>query len=191
MPRNLIISLCVLSALIAVSGCRGLVMPWDRQEVVTSGSWTEDIEKVAVVVDAASGVSNRDYVETGMEGAVRNKGYVPINRTHLESLIDEQDLQRVSELTEKDYRVAAGQIANVQALLYTSVTQARDVDGNSASATLVTKLIRVSDGQVLWTARGALKAIGDYTDALNEMIKEIEEKIPPKGVPSATPAATN
>ena len=136
---------CTLLAALLVAGCASS----KGESFVRTGYDFGKVDKVAVV--EVSGVVEGDVAKNqiadffGME--LLKKGYTPVERAQVQTLLEEQDFQ-ATDITTDEGAAQAGQILNVPAVLLVSIP----TYGQEMSITA--KMIDVEDGSILWIGSG-------------------------------------
>ncbi len=110
------------------------------------------IQRTAVV--SVSGVDGsqaaRDQVASMFNQALLRLGYSPIERSQIESVLDEQDFSR-SEITSASGAAQAGRILNVDSVVIVNLPEFQDNMSMSA------QMVDVADGTILWSASGSAR----------------------------------
>jgi hypothetical protein len=137
------------AAIVLVAGCSS------GQSHFRAGYDFSSIDKIAVadVTGSVGSEAAKNQIGDFFVGELLSKGYAPVERSQVQNLLDEQDLQ-ASDLTTKQGVARAGEILNVPAILVVNVPNFRD------EMSMTAKIIDVEDGSILWMASGTGKAGG-------------------------------
>lgn len=108
------------------------------------------VEKIAVidVVGNVGGEAAKNQIGDFFVMELLKKGYAPIERSQVQSLLDEQDFQ-ASDLTSTEDAAKAGKILNVPAVLLINVPTFKE------QMSITAKMINVEDGSILWLGTGS------------------------------------
>jgi hypothetical protein len=140
--RTILVSL--LTAVVSmVVGCSS------GESAVRAGYDFGTLDKVAVVdvIGNVRGDAGRNQISDYFVMELLKKGYAPIERAQVQTLLKEQDFQ-MSELTSAEGAARAGQILNVPAVVVINVPKfGEDIN-------MTAKLIDVEDGSILWLGSG-------------------------------------
>ena len=79
-----------------------------------------------------------------------SKGYSPIERAQVQSLLKEQEFQ-MSDLTSDQGVARAGQVLNVPVVMIINAPEFRD------DISMTAKMVNVEDGSILWLSKGSGK----------------------------------
>ncbi len=107
------------------------------------------VTKVAVVdvQGAVEGEAAKGQIADFMNMALLQKGYSPVERTQVDTLLKEQDFQ-ISGLTSKEGVAQAGKILNVPAVIIVNVPKFDE------EMSITAKMIDTEDGSILWVGTG-------------------------------------
>ena len=136
----------LLVAALLVSGCSS------GESYFRAGYNFDEVDKVAVVdvLGDVTGEAAKNQIADFFVMELLKKGYAPVERAHVQSILKEQDLQ-MSELTSSKGVARAGQILNVPTIVVINIPNL----GEEMSITA--KMIDVEDGSILWMASGSGK----------------------------------
>ena len=135
-----VISILVLTAAVfTVAGCSS-GESYHRLDYDFS---TLDRVAVAEVAGGPDSELARNQIGDFFVGELLKKGYAPVERAQVQTLLKEQDFQ-VSDLTSAENVARAGEILNVDAILVVNIPKF----GQEISMTA--KMIDVEDGSILW-----------------------------------------
>ncbi|MHC4574547.1 MAG: glycine zipper 2TM domain-containing protein [Planctomycetota bacterium] len=81
-------------------------------------------------------------------GELLKKGYAPVERAQVQSILEEQKFQS-SDITTQEGAARAGRILNVPAILVVSVPKFKE------EMSLTAKIVDVEDGSILWLGSGS------------------------------------
>jgi len=99
------------------------------------------IERTAVVsVDGIGGQANRDQVAAMFNQALLGLGYSPVERSRINTVIEEQDFSR-SQITTAEGAARAGRILNVDTVVLVNVPEFGD------NMSMTAQMIDVEDGK--------------------------------------------
>ncbi|MHC4123863.1 MAG: CsgG/HfaB family protein [Planctomycetota bacterium] len=107
------------------------------------------IDKIAVV-DVVGRVKNegiKNQISDLFTMELLKKGYTPIERSQVQTILKEQDFQK-SEITTAEDAVKAGRILNVPVAMIVSVPEFKD------KMSFTAKMVDVEDGSVFWVGAG-------------------------------------
>jgi hypothetical protein len=112
----------------------------------------DEVDKVAVVdvLGDVTGEASKNQIADFFVMELLKKGYAPVERAHVQSILKEQELQ-MSEITTSEGVAKAGEILNVPTIVVINIPNL----GEEMSITA--KMIDVEDGSVLWMASGSGK----------------------------------
>jgi hypothetical protein len=140
--RMLFISL-LAGVILMVVGCSS------GESYVRAGYDFSKLDKVAVVdvVGNVGGEAGKNQISDFFVMELLKKGYAPVERAQVQTLLDEQDFQ-MSDLTSAEGAAKAGHILNVPAVVVINVPKFKE------SINMTAKLIDVQDGSILWLGSG-------------------------------------
>jgi len=140
---KIILNLSLVAAVFLLSGCPS------SESYSRSGYNFAELDKVAVldVQGQLKSEASKNQIADFFSMELLKKGYSPIERTQVQSILTEQQFQ-ASEVTRADEAAQAGRILNVPAVLLVNVP----AFGENISITA--KLIDVEDGSILWMGTG-------------------------------------
>ncbi|MCD4832112.1 MAG: glycine zipper 2TM domain-containing protein [Anaerohalosphaeraceae bacterium] len=109
-----------------------------------------EVETVAVidVVGPVGSEGAKNQIADFVVMELLAKGYAPIERSQIQSLLKEQEFQ-ASGMTPEQGAVAAGRILNVPTVILVNIPQFKE------SISLTVKMLDVEDGSVLWVGSGS------------------------------------
>lgn len=152
---KVIVTLLLLGIMVAVGGCAS------GEGIFKAGYDFSSIDKIAVVEVTGyfkqEGVRNQ--IASFVEMELLERGYSPIERSRIQSLLDEQEFQ-ASEITSPDGAAKAGQILNVPVIIVIDVPEF----GEEISVT--GKMLDVKDAGILWVGSGKASTGKFLTTAL-------------------------
>jgi hypothetical protein len=103
---------------------------------------------VAAVEGDVGGESVKNQIGDFFVGELLKKGYAPVERAQVTSVLDEHDFQS-SDITSAEGVARAGQILNVPAILVVNVASFGE------EMSLTAKVLDVEDGSILWMGNGS------------------------------------
>lgn len=108
------------------------------------------VESVAIVdvVGPVGSEGAKNQISDFVAMELLAKGYSPIERSQVQSLLAEQKFQASEMTTDKD-AVAAGRILNVPVVLIVNIPQFKE------NISMTIKMLDVEDGSVLWIGSGS------------------------------------
>ena len=137
--------LSMLSAGLLVGGCAS-----GKGESYTSAGYNFGrVEKVAVVdvTGAVHGEPVKIQITDFFNMELMKRGFVPVERSQIESLLKEQKFQ-ASDVTTKEDAARAGKILNVPAVILVNIPKYGE------DLNMTAKMIDVEDGSILWIGEG-------------------------------------
>ena len=153
---KVMITLLLSGIMVAIGGCSS------GEGSFRAGYDFSSIDKIAVVEVTGyfkqEGVRNQ--IASFVEMELLERGYSPIERSRIQSLLDEQEFQ-ASEITSANDAVKAGQILNVPVVLVVDVPEF----GEDISVT--GKMLDVKDASILWVGTGKASTGKFLTTALD------------------------
>ncbi|MHC4647822.1 MAG: CsgG/HfaB family protein [Planctomycetota bacterium] len=140
-----IICLVTLFAVLLVGGCATS----KGESFIRADYDFSKIDKVAVleVSGAVHGEAAKDQIGDFFVMELLKKGYTPVERAKVQSLLKEQDFQ-TSDLTSSENAARAGHILNVPAVLLVNIPTYDE------EFSMTAKMIEVESGEILWTGFG-------------------------------------
>jgi len=143
MMRRICLALSVTALL--VGGCAAS----KGESYVRLGYDFGKIEKVAVVQvsGAVRGEAVKDQIADFFNMELMKRGFVPVERSQIKALLQEQKFQ-ASEVTTSTGAARAGQILNVPAIVLVNIPKYSD------EMSITAKMIDVQDGSLLWAGSG-------------------------------------
>ena len=140
---------------VAVAGC---TTAESRSKQNYNFASIDQIAVVDVIGDMPSEAAKNQIADmVSME--LLSKGYSPIERAQVQSLLKEQKFQ-MSDLTTDTGVARAGQILNVPVVMVVNVPKFRD------DVSMTAKMIDVEDGSILWLGQGTGKGARWLTTVL-------------------------
>lgn len=125
------------------------------------------LERTAVVsVEGIGGQAARDQVASMFNQALLGRGYSPIERSRIKTVLAEQDFSR-SEVTRASGAAQAGRILNVDSVVLISVPQFGD------NMSMTGQMVDVQDGTILWSASGSARTGADMTRRAGQILGAI------------------
>ncbi|MHC4624213.1 MAG: hypothetical protein ACYS4W_09960 [Planctomycetota bacterium] len=108
------------------------------------------IDRIAVtsVEGNVGGEAARNQIGDFFVGELLKKGYAPVERAQVQSILEEQKFQS-SDITTREGVARAGEILNVGAILVVSVPKFGE------EMSLTAKILDVEDGSILWMGSGS------------------------------------
>lgn len=145
----------VISFLFVFSGCNNV------ESTYREGYDFSAVEKVAVVdvVGNVGGEMARNQIADFFVMELLKKGYAPIERNQVQTILEEQQFQ-ASDLTRPEDAARAGQILNVPAVIVVNAPEFKE------DINLTAKMINVEDGSIVWAA----SASGSTGQTLNTIL---------------------
>lgn len=142
----LIVAIAISLPLLFVGGCA------TGESYVKPGSDLSKIDKVAVVnVEGdIKGDTAKNKIADYFAMELIKKGFTPVERAQVQSLLKEQEFQREGVWTNSETAAQAGRILNVPAVLVANIDYGEDM-------TMTAKLLDVQDGSMLWIGSGSGK----------------------------------
>jgi hypothetical protein len=130
-------------ALLLIGGCSS------GESYVKAGYDFTRLSKIAIadVQGDVSGEAAKNQIAGFFELELLKRGYMPIERAQVQSLLDEYEFQ-ASDLTTDEGAARVGRIMNVPVVLVVNIPNF----GEEMSMTA--KMIDIEDGSVLWAASG-------------------------------------
>ena len=132
------------AAILFAAGCSS------AESYVMAGYDFSKVNKVAVVdvVGNVRGQAAKNQIADFFVMELMKKGYTPIERAQVQSLLKEYEFQ-TKGLTPEDDAVRAGKILNVPTVLIVNIpTFKENID-------LTAKMVNVEDGRILWIGSGS------------------------------------
>jgi len=125
------------------------------------------IQRTAVIsVDGIGGQAAQDQIASMFNQALLGRGYSPIERSRINTVLDEQDFSR-SEVTTATGASRAGEILNVDTVVLINVPEFGDDMSMSA------QMVDVQDGTILWSASGSARTGADMTRRSGQILGAI------------------
>lgn len=108
------------------------------------------VEKVAVVdvFGAVHGEAAKNQIGDFFVMELLKKGYAPVERSQVQSLLNEQDFQ-ASDITSSEGAAKVGKILNVPAVLIINIPNYDE------EMSMTVKMVDVEDGSILWMGSGS------------------------------------
>jgi hypothetical protein len=140
------VCLCMLLAALAIGGCA----TGKGESYVRAGYDFGQLDKIAVleVSGDLEGDAAKNQVGDFFAMELLKKGYTPVERARVQSLLQEQDFQ-ASEITSNEGAVQAGRILNVPVVLLVNMPKFDE------EMSMTAKMIDVEDGSILWLGSGS------------------------------------
>ncbi|OHB73402.1 MAG: hypothetical protein A2Z25_01325 [Planctomycetes bacterium RBG_16_55_9] len=141
----MIAAIAMTTLLLFVGGCAV------GEGTIKSGYDFSRIDKIGVVdvTGNIEGDTAKNQIADYFAMELMRKGYSPVERAQVQSLLKEQSFQAM-EVTTPEGVAQVGQILNVQAVLIANIDYGEET-------TITAKLIDVEDGSMLWLGSGAGK----------------------------------
>jgi len=142
----LVLAMVVSLPFIFVGGCAS------GESTFRAGYDFSKLEKVAVVevVGDIRGDTAKNQISDYFAMELMKKGYTPVERAQVQSLMKEQKFQQEGIWTNSETAAQAGRILNVPAVLVANIDYGQDM-------TMTAKLLDVQDGSMLWIGSGSGK----------------------------------
>ncbi|MHC4068553.1 MAG: CsgG/HfaB family protein [Planctomycetota bacterium] len=140
--------ICVLlSSVVILSACSS------GESYFRAGYDFDQVSKIAVVdvVGPVGGNAAKNQISDFFVMELLKKGYAPIERAQVQSLLKEQEFQ-ASEITVAEGAAQAGKVLNVPAVLVVNVPEFDD------KISITAKMVDVEDASILWLASGSGKS---------------------------------
>lgn len=140
--------ICVLmSSVVILNACSS------GESYFRAGYDFDRVNKIAVVdvVGPVGGDAAKNQISDFFIMELLKKGYAPVERAQVQSLLKEQDFQ-ASEITVAEGAAQAGKILNVPAVLVVNVPEFDD------KISMTAKMVDVQDASILWLASGSGKS---------------------------------
>lgn len=136
---------CLLAAVTFAAGCASATGESQGRVGYDFGQ----LDKVAVVdvTGAVMGDAAKNQIGDFFVLELLKKGYAPVERAQVQSLLKEQKFQ-ASEMTSTDDAAKAGKILNVPAVMLISIPDYKD------EMSITAKLVSVEDDSILWQGTG-------------------------------------
>ena len=157
---NLKLLVGLLMAIVVAVGCAS---------VSGSGEYNRSydftgIERTAVIsVDGIGGQANRDQVAAMFNQALLGLGYSPVERSRINTVLEEQDFSR-SQITTTEGAARAGRILNVNTVVLVNVPEFGD------NMSMTAQMIDVEDGAIVWSASGSARTGADMTRRSGQLL---------------------
>lgn len=138
------ITITLLTMLVLISGCSS------GESYVNPRVDFSNIDKVAVVdvIGNVGGEAARNQIADFFAMQLLKKGYSPIERAQVQTILDEQDFQ-ASGLTPAEDAAKAGRIINVPTVIVINVPKFNE------EMSITAKMLDVEDGSILWMGNGS------------------------------------
>jgi hypothetical protein len=140
------VCVCTLLAALVVAGCA----TGKGESYVRAGYNFGALEKVAIV--EVSGQVNGDAAKNQIADffimELLKKGYTPVERAQVQTLLKEQDFQ-ASDITSNEDAAKVGKILNVPAVMLVNIPTCKE------DISMTAKMVDVQDGSVLWVGSGS------------------------------------
>lgn len=143
--RNYILLLVLLTGIVFVGGCAT-----GKSSARADYNFSQ-VYKVAVI-DVFGPLGNegaKNQVADMVAMQLLEKGYAPIERSQVVTILNEQKFQRDTNSTPEQDAVKAGKIMDVPTVLIVNVSEFGDDIGMSI------KMLDVQDGSILWVGSGS------------------------------------
>lgn len=125
------------------------------------------VERTAVVsVDGIGGQAARDQVASMFNQALLGRGYSPVERSQIKTVLTEQDFSR-SDVTTASGAAKAGEILNVDSVVLINVPEFGD------DMSISGQMVDVSNGTILWSASGSARTGADMTRRAGQILGAI------------------
>ncbi|MHC4478268.1 MAG: hypothetical protein ACYTEL_21730 [Planctomycetota bacterium] len=134
----------LLGALLLAVGCTS------GESDFRAGYDFSGVNRVAIadVFGDVEGEVARNQISDFFVGELLSKGYAPVERAQVQTILEEQQFQ-ASDITTREGVARAGQILNVQAIIVVNVRSSGE------EVTMTAKLTDVQDGSILWMGTGS------------------------------------
>ena len=136
----------LLGAILLIGGCSS------GESYYRAGFNFGELDKVTVVdvQGAVKSEAAKNQIADFFVMELLKKGYAPIERVQVQSILEEQEFQ-MSDLTTAEGVAQTGQILNVPTILVVNIPNF------SEEMSITAKMIDVEDGSILWMATGSGK----------------------------------
>lgn len=143
---RIVIALILLSIVITSSGCSS------GEGKFLAGYEFKGVDKIAVidVIGDTKSEAVRTQIANFFEMELLEKGYAPVERAQVQTLLEEQDFQ-ASGITPEANAVKAGKVINVPVVMIVNIPEF----GEEISMTA--KMLDVESGSILWLGNGKAK----------------------------------
>ena len=140
-----VLSIVISASLIVVGGCA------TGESTCNAGYDFSKVKKIAVVdvIGDIEGETAKNQISNYLEMELLRKGYSPIERSQVQSLLDEQQFQ-AGEITSSEDAVQAGRVLNVSTVMIMNLDYGEKM-------TMTAKMLDVEDGRILWIGSGSGK----------------------------------
>lgn len=140
------VCVCVLLAAVIVGGCASS----KGESYSLVGFNFAEIDEVAIleVTGAVRGETVKNQIGSFFEMELIKRGYSPIERSHIQVLLKEQEFQN-SDITSNTGAAERGRVLNVPAVMIINIPKYKE------EMTMTAKLINVEDARILWMGTGS------------------------------------
>jgi len=141
-----IVCVCTLLAALLAGGCA----TGKGESYVRLGYNFGGLEKIAVaeVSGAVAGDAAKNQIADFFFMELLKRGYTPVERARVQTLLDEQDFQ-ASEITSNEDAAKVGKILNVPAVILVNIPTCKE------DISMTARMIDVQDGSILWVGSGS------------------------------------
>jgi len=141
---------CILLAMVIITTC--VFIGGCAESSARVGYDFSQVYKIAVVdiVGKIDSEAARNQIADIVGRELLRKGYAPVERSQVITILNEQKFQRDASATPEQDAVKAGQVMNVPTVIIINVS---DCDEDSVSMSI--KMLDVQDGSMLWVGSGS------------------------------------
>ena len=140
------VCVCVLLVAVIVGGCAS--SKGESYSLVGFNFAERDKVAILEVDGVVRGDTVKNQIGTFFEIELMKRGYSPIARREIQSLLKEQEFQ-ASDITSNTGAAAAGKVLNVPAVMLINIPKYKE------EMTMTAKLINVEDARILWIGNGS------------------------------------
>lgn len=133
-----------------------------------------------------------DLIDSTFSGSLLGKGYLVLERTDLDRVLQEIAMQSHSGLTQTERVIKAGKMLNADGLIIVSLD--RDDTGYETDLTVSAKFVDIECGRQLWVGSYSGRRPGRSTETVAQVLQAIAAAFPSKvaaPVPAAMPAPSS
>jgi hypothetical protein len=140
------VCVCILSAALFIGGCAS----GKGESYSLAGFNFAELDKVAIleVTGAVRGDTVKNQIGTFFEMELMKRGYSPIERSQVQTLLKEQEFQ-ASDITSNTGAAQAGRVLNVPAVMLINIPKYKE------EMTMTAKMVNVEDARILWIGNGS------------------------------------
>lgn len=140
------VCVCILLAILFVGGCAS----GKGESYALAGFNFAELDKVAIleVTGAVRGETVKNQIGTFFEMELMKRGYSPIERSQVQTLLKEQEFQ-ASDITSNTGAAQAGRVLNVPAVMLINIPKYKE------EMSMTAKMVNVEDARILWIGNGS------------------------------------